>query len=507
MSAINSLYPFAGGTVRSQSNTRMLISMRYQLQDLQRQLASGQRSETYGGLGDQRVSSLTFRNQTGIADGYTSVIDLTTIRLKVMDQSTNELRTLVEKARSVMLNTRGTGGYPEITASVKQVQAQFEQVISSLNNQHEGLYLYSGRMRDVKPVVDANTLMLGDGTNAGLRQVVDERRQADFGTGNGRMVTSNVGALTTLSEDAAGNPFGIKLVAGTAGGGMSNVTVAGPAGAPSAISFNFTGQPLTGERLSFTVRLPDGKTMNLGFAVDTAGTADDTVFTVGATPAATAANLQTAIDSRLSSIAQGELRAASGLVASREFFSGSNTVQPPRVQPPFATATAYAAPGTRPTVIWYKGDDDTTVAARDTQKSEVDTGLSISLGARANEVALRDSLVALGMFLADDYPPGITSTQDRFDAASARAIQVFNSTGGPNAILEINGEFGLATSQVTTAKTRHSDRKEFLSGLLSEIESTSREEVAVQLTSLQTQLEASYQTTARLSQLSLVNYL
>lgn len=507
MSVINSLYPFAGGTVRSQNNTRTLISMRYQLQDLQRQLASGQRSETYGGLGDQRVSSLTFRNQVGIADGYNSVIDLTTIRLKVMDQSTNELRTLVEKARSVMLNTRGTGGYPEITAGVKQVQAQFEQVISSLNNQHEGLYLYSGRTRDVKPVVDANTLMWGDGTNAGLRQVVDERRQADVGTGNGRMVTSNVGALTTLSEDAAGNPFGIKLVAGTAGGGMSNVTVAGPAGAPSAISFNFTGQPLTGERLTFTVRLPDGKTMNLGFAVDTAGTSDDTVFTVGATPAATAANLQAAIDSRLSSLAQGELRAASGLVAAREFFSGSNTVQPPRVQPPFATSTAYAAPGSRPTVIWYQGDDDTTVAARDTQTSEVDTGLQISLGARANEVALRDSLVALGMFLADDYPPGFTSTQDRFDAASARAIQVFNSTGGPNAILEINGEFGLATSQVQTAKTRHTDRKEFLNGLLSEIESTSREEVAVQLTSLQTQLEASYQTTARLSQLSLVNYL
>lgn len=507
MSVINSLYPFAGGTVRSQNNTRTLISMRYQLQDLQRQLASGQRSETYGGLGDQRVSSLTFRNQVGIADGYNSVIDLTTIRLKVMDQSTNELRTLVEKARSVMLNTRGTGGYPEITSAVKQVQAQFEQVISSLNNQHEGLYLYSGRTRDVKPVVDANTLMWGDGTNAGLRQVVDERRQADVGTGNGRMVTSNVGALTTLSEDAAGNPFGIKLVAGTAGGGMSNVTVAGPAGAPSAISFNFTGQPLTGERLTFTVRLPDGKTMNLGFAVDTAGTSDDTVFTVGATPAATAANLQAAIDSRLNSLAQGELRAASGLVAAREFFSGSNTVQPPRVQPPFATSTAYAAPGSRPTVIWYQGDDDTTVAARDTQTSEVDTGLQISLGARANEVALRDSLVALGMFLADDYPPGFTSTQERFDAASARAIQVFNSTGGPNAILEINGEFGLATSQVQTAKTRHTDRKEFLNGLLSEIESTSREEVAVQLTSLQTQLEASYQTTSRLSQLSLVNYL
>jgi flagellar hook-associated protein 3 FlgL len=509
MSALSTLYPFAGGMVRSQTNTRALVSMRYELQDLQRQLASGLRSETYGGLGDVRVSSLTFRNQTGIADGYSSVIDLTAIRLKIMDRSTNELRTLTETARSVMLQTRGTSGYPEITAAVKQVQAQFEQMISSLNAQHEGLYLYSGRTRDVKPVVDANTLMLGDGTNAGLRQVIDERRQADLGAaGLGRMTVGLAASTVTLSEDAVGNPFGIKLVPGTAGGGMSNVTVTGPAGAPLAIAFNFTGQPTTGERLVVTATLPDGKNINLGFAVDTAGTADDTVFTIGATPADTAANLQAAIIGRLTSLGQGELRAASGLVAAQEFFSGSVTTPPPRVAgPPFDTSTAYAAPGVRPTVIWYRGDDDALTAARDTQRSEVDTGMTVSLGARANEVALRDSLVALGMFLADDYPPGFTSTQDRFDAGSARAIEIFNSTGGPNAILNINGDFGLATSQVAEAKTRHQDRKQFLGGLLSEIESARKEEVAINLTTLQVQLEASYQVTARLSQLTLSNFL
>lgn len=509
MANINATFPFSAGNIRQQNHARSLVSMRYQLDDLSRQLASGRRSETYGGLGDQRVSSLTFRNQTGVVSGYSAVIDITDVRLQVMTQSTNELRTLTEKARSVMLQTRGTSGYPEITSAVKQIQAQFEQMVTSLNNQHEGLYLYSGRTRDVKPVVDANTLMLGDGTNAGLRQVVDERRQADLGvTGLGRMTTALVGSTVTLSEDAVGNPFGIKLVPGTAGGGMSNVTVTGPAGAPLAVDFAFTGQPLTGERLTVTVRLPDGKTTNLGFAVDTAGTADDTVFALGATPAGTAANLQAAITSRLTSIGQGELRAASGLIAAQEFFSGSVNNPPPRVAgPPFNTSVAYAVPGTRPTVIWYKGDDDVSVAARDTQTAEVDTGTSVSLGARANETAFKDSMIALGMFLADDYPPGIPSTQARFDAGSARAIQLFNSTGGPNAILEANGDFGRATAQVRETKTRHQDRKLFLNGLLSEIEGVNREEVAVSLTSLQTQLEASYQVTSRLSQLSLVNYL
>ncbi len=98
------------------------------------------------------------------------------------------------------------------------------------------------------------------------------------------MTTTLVGSNVTLAEDAVGNPFGIKLVAGSVGGAMSNLTVTGPAGAPPQIDFNFTGQPNSGERVSFTVRLPDGKTVNLGFAVDTAGTSDDSVFAIGVNP-------------------------------------------------------------------------------------------------------------------------------------------------------------------------------------------------------------------------------
>lgn len=508
MSSFDQLYPFAAGTVRSQRHASTLHSLRGDLQDLQRQLASGRKSETYGGLGDLRVSSLTFRNQTGTTEGFQSVVDLTKIRLNIMTQSTGELRKVTETARSTMLRVRGTGGYPEITGAKQQVQASFEQMITSLNAQHEGLYLFSGRARDVKPVVDANTLMNGDGTNAGLRQVIDERRLADLGvSGMGRMVTSVVGSTATLSEDAAGNPFGIKLVAGSVGGSMSNVTVTGPAGAPSAINFNFTGAPAAGERLSFTVTMPDGKTKSLGFAVDQAATSDDTVFAAGATPAATAANLQAAINSRLTSIGTGELRSASAVVAATEFFSGSNTVQPPRVAgPPFDTSVGYSL-GIRPTVIWYKGDDDSLVSARSTQLSEIDTGTSVGLGARANEPAFKDSLIAMGLFLAEDYPPNVASTQERFDAASARSIALFNSTGGPNAILEIDGDFGRSTAQVAEAKTRHQDRMQFLNGLLSEIEGVKNEEIAVAMVSLQTRLEATYQTTATLSRLSLANYL
>jgi flagellin-like hook-associated protein FlgL len=507
MLSSTSLYPFAAGSVRSQTNARMLAGLRAELQDLQRQLASGKRSETYGGLGDKRVSALTFRNQTGVSEGYKGLVELTDVRLQVITKRTEEISKTIEGARSVMLRQRGTGGYTELTAAKQQIQASFEQVITSLNAQHEGLYLFSGRSRDTRPVVDANTLMWGDGTNAGLRQVIDERRQADLGvTGLGRMTTTLLGSNVTLAEEAPAQPFGIKLVPGSIGGSMSGVTISGPTVAvPRQLDVNFTGIPNTGERISFTVTLPDGRTKNLGFAVGQAGSSDDTVFAAGATPAATAANLQAAIDARLTSLGTGELRSASGVIAAREFFSGTNTTPPPRVAgPPFNTATAYT---TGATIIWYQGDDDTSVAARDTQRAEVADGTTVSTGGRANEVPFMDSLVAIGLFLAEDYPPNVASTQDRFDAATARAIEIMNTTGGPGALLEVVGDFGRATSQVREAKTRHEDQLLFLNGLLAEIENTKNEEVAVAMVTLQTRLEASYQTTATLSRLSLVNYI
>lgn len=502
----STLVPFAAGTIRNQGQATVLRDLRMQLNDLQRQLASGKKAETYGGLGEMRVSSLTFRNQTGIAENFKSVTELTDIRLQVMDRRTNELRQITETARSVMLRTRGTGGFPEITSAKQQVQASFEQMITSLNAQHEGLYLFSGRSRDVRPVVDANTLMNGDGTNAGLKTVISERIQADTGvTGLGRLTNTVAGSTVSVAEDAVGNPFGIKLIPGTVGGSMSNVTVTGPAGAPLQVDFNFTGIPVAGDRVTFDVRLPDGKVKTLGFAVDQASTSDDTVFAAGATPAATALNLQAAITGRLSSLVAGEMRSASGVIATQQFFAGSPNNAPLRVAgPPFNTSTATTT--ARPTVIWYRGDD-TATNMRNTQVAEVNDGTTVGLGAAANEVAFRDSLVAMGLFLAEDYSAPTATTQDRFDAATARSIEIFNSTGGPNAILEINGDFGRATAQARDAKTRHNESMQFLKGLLGEIENASNEEVIMNMTSLQTRLEASYQATARISQLSLVNFL
>jgi flagellar hook-associated protein 3 FlgL len=68
-------------------------------------------------------------------------------------------------------------------------------------------------------------------------------------------------------------------------------------------------------------------------------------------------------------------------------------------------------------------------------------------------------------------------------------------------------ELGLAKATTGAVAERHTAHKAQLSNMLQDIEEAPTEVVAMEILALKTRLEASYQTTAMLGQLSLVNYL
>ena len=72
--------------------------------------------------------------------------------------------------------------------------------------------------------------------------MIDERRQADLGAdGRGRLaIDAPAPDVVTLSEDAAGSPFGLKLAAVQSS--LSGATVNGPAGAPAQVEVAVRGQ-------------------------------------------------------------------------------------------------------------------------------------------------------------------------------------------------------------------------------------------------------------------------
>jgi hypothetical protein len=78
---------------------------------------------------------------------------------------------------------------------------------------------------------------------------------------------------------------------------------------------------------------------------------------------------------------------------------------------------------------------------------------------------------------------------------------------GQQRVADIQAEVAASQNAFTAAKARHAQTSNVLTDLLQSIEGVSEEQVGAQILSLQTSLQASLQTTAMLSRISLVNFL
>ena len=78
---------------------------------------------------------------------------------------------------------------------------------------------------------------------------------------------------------------------------------------------------------------------------------------------------------------------------------------------------------------------------------------------------------------------------------------------GTQSVEAIQVELAGAQISVDAAQQRHQQTKATLGNLLGEIEGVTNEEVAAKILAMQTTLQASLQTTAKLFQMSILNYL
>src|SRR5437868_4470376 len=193
------------------------------------------------------------------------------------------------------------------------------------------------------------------GAQAGLKQLIAERKQADVGSGTGRLTQATPTATSiSLTEDTG--PFGLKLA--SVSSSAASVTTTGPTGSPATESFDLGATNLnTGDSITLAFNLPDGTSENVQLTATTTTPPQAGQFLIGANSTATAANIHAALTTAVGGLANGALVAASALKASSEFFGGSPV---PRVSgPPFATATAQV-PGTAAnTLSWYNGETGT----------------------------------------------------------------------------------------------------------------------------------------------------
>ncbi len=479
---------------------QQLINMRQQLDDLQRQMSTGKKADTYEGLGVDRGFTVGLRAQASTLQAFGDTITNVDFRLKVAQASLSRIGAISDQVRSSTL-LGATVDSSGSTVAQSTANAEVTELLSLFNTQAGDRYMFSGRAIDKPAVETFDHIMNGDGARAGFKQVIDERKQADVGSGLGRLViTAPTAASVQVAEDAV-SPFGFKLASVTSS--LTGATVTGPSGSPPAASVDFTTNPNNGENINYEFNLPDGSKETLTLTATSSATPGNNQFAIGATPAATAANLQAALTTAVGKLADTSLTAASAVAAGNDFFGDP----PQRVAgPPFTTATAQVAGTSADTVSWYIGEDGTD-PARGTATAQIDTGISVSYGLRANEQGLRWVMQNVATLAAVTYPPTDPDSQARANALNERIGTNLNVPVGTQTVESIATELSGAQAALGTATERHTQTSNTITDLLGQIEGVSNEQVGTEILALQTRLQASLQTTSMLYKLSLVNYM
>lgn len=482
---------------------QQLVDLRKTLDDLQRQLSTGKKSATYAGLGFDRGVTVGLRAQLSAITGFDATADQVQTRVNIAQTSLGRISDISNSVKTAMM--QGTYGSGAVGASTAQTTAQFslDETLNLLNTKAGDHYLFSGRATDQPAVESYDHILNGKGAQAGLKQIISERNQADLGaSGLGRLtITSPTATSVDVAEDALSS-FGFKLA--SISSSLTNATVSGPAGSPPAMSVDMSGGvPNNGDSVTMRFTLPDGSTANLTMTATTTAPPGDNQFLIGADGAATAANLNSSLNVAIGKLADTALTAASAVQASNDFFGDP----PQRVTGPgFATATTMTAGSVADTVIWYTGEAGSD-SARGTATARIDPNLVVGYGVRANEQGLRTIVQNLATLAAVTISPTDPNGGALSAALNTRLTANLSGSAGVQNVADIRTDLAASQVSINAAKTRHQQQSATMADYLQQIEGVSNEDVGATILTLQTRLQASMQVTSMMYQTSLVNFM
>ena len=427
-------------------------------------------------------------------------------RINLMNTALGNMISISSQVKAAMVQANGVSNGSGAEVAQQTGLNSLDQLLALLNAQAGDRYLFSGRATDTPAVETLDHIMNGNGSRAGLKQLINERNQADLGAdGRGRL-TIGAGGPNTVQIDEQATTFGFKL--GSITSSVARATTSGPTGAPPSMSIDFSAAaPAPGQTVTVRLNLPDGTSENLTLTATTDSPPGANEFTIGGTPGQTATNFQAAVTTSIEKLGASALTAASAVAASSEFFNGDASNPPQRVagSPPFFAAAGMVAGTTANTVVWYTGETGSD-PARSTATARIDQSLSVSYGARANEDAIRtlvQNVATLAAVTISPTDPNAVALSGELD--NRIAVNIGNTSN--QTIADIETDLASAQTSLQAAKGRHQQANATLSDFLQQIDGVSNEDVGAKLLTLQTRMQASLQVTSMLYQTSLVNYI
>ncbi|MGA9089798.1 MAG: flagellar protein [Bradyrhizobium sp.] len=364
-----------------------------QLTSLSTQLATGEKSSSYAGMGVGEGFAIAARGQLASISAFGDAITNVNTFINVANTALQSLSSITGQVQSAAATGSQDINSTGQTIAQGNALAELSSVVGILNTQAGDRFVFSGSAISTPSVASADNIMNGAGTKAGLKQVIAERAQADGTTGLGRLVlTQPTPTSVSVAEDVAGSPFGMKLssVSSSLTGGAA---VSGPSGSPAAVSIALGAtNPSPGDQVSLTFNLPDGTTASVQLTASSANPPPAGSFTIGATPTLTAGNLNTALNTAIGKLANTTLVAASAVEAGHDFFDPAGTATGSVVN------NKLAAPITGATALSGAAGTDsisTNFAAGDTITVNGTPITFVASGATGNQLNVTDSVQTL----------------------------------------------------------------------------------------------------------------
>jgi flagellar hook-associated protein 3 FlgL len=447
-----------------------VLNLNNQLTNLSTQLATGEKSTTYSGMGSGESFAIAARSQLSNISAFTTTITNVNTSINAANtalQSLSAISTTVQSdAASTPQDLNNTGQ----TIGQQNALTELSSMVGILNTQAGDRFLFSGSAINTPAVADANSILNGSGTQAGLKQVIAERAVADGTTGLGRLTISPVTTTAppapatpvssfSVAEDAAGSPFGLKLSSVTSS--LTGTTVTGPSGSPAAVSFSFgSTNPNPGDAVTLNFNLPDGTTSSVTLTASSTTPAPANTFAIGATPAATAANLNAALNTAIGTVANTDLVAASAVAAGNDFFDPSSSAvgsvatnqQTPAAPITSATALSGTAPSDSLTTGFQNGDtitvDGTTITFSNNPTSL--TGPSYNINPASGTVG--NLLSAIDSITGTSTPSSIDGGAVTINTPNAASFSITTSSTDTNAQSAL-AALGFGTGNADTSTT------------------------------------------------------
>jgi hypothetical protein len=173
-----------------------------------------------------------------------------------------------------------------------------------------------------------------------------------------------------------------------------------------------------------------------------------------------------------------------------------------------AGATAQVAGTKANTVFWYQGEPDSSSdPARGTAIARIDQGITVQYGARADEQALKTQLQNVAVFAAVTTKSTDINASGKIASLNQRIAQNLAIIPGTQTIQDIQADFAGAQASIKSTGDRQTQSKAISQTLLDSIEGINNDEVATKILALQTALQASYQTTSQMFQMTLVKFM